>query len=104
MTQDARLPVERIAEKIIAGTDPLRAAFDIINEQDDLIYELELQHRDLVLRNRLLRERPDLPMERLVAYQDVVALFDEQALELATLRARLRALGLDEEAVHENGR
>lgn len=36
--------------------------------QREKIARLEVEHTDLVLRNRILRERPDLPLERLRAY------------------------------------
>jgi cell division protein FtsB len=58
--------------------------------QRAVIARLEAEHRDLVLRNKLLRDRPDLPLERIRAYDEVITKIEQQAKEITELREALQ--------------
>lgn len=51
------------------------------------IAELEAAHRDLVKRNAMLRERPDLPADRIPAYRELLRLQEENRHLRAALDA-----------------
>ena len=57
-----------------------------------VIARLEAEHKDLVLRNKLLRDRPDLPLERIQAYDEVITKVEQQAKENKTMREALQLL------------
>lgn len=48
-----------------------------IAELEKEVYQLTAAHQDLVRRNAMLRERPDLPAERIPAYRELLRLQDE---------------------------
>lgn len=45
---------------------------------------------DMKLRNRLLRDRPDLPIERLRAYDELIALWTQQHQRVVDENRRLK--------------
>lgn len=62
------------------------------------VERLQAEKEDLKLRNRLLRDRPDLPIERLQAYDALVAQMDDLVTENLRLMealtfAQLQAAG-----------
>lgn len=59
---------------------------DIVVAQGAKIDSLEAQHKDLKLRNSLLRERKDLPVERLTAYDELQKESDELKAHCNLLR------------------
>ena len=66
-------------------------------ERDALTQQLAArnqQHDDLVLRNKLLRDRTDLPIERLQAYDEVMAKLAACEARVTELEGALRAITL----------
>lgn len=59
------------------------------------VKELECEKADMVLRNKLLRDRPDLPAERLAAYVELLEGRDKLRDQLVAMTEQARQLEFD---------
>ena len=60
---------------------------NLVVAQGAKIQSLEAAHKDMKLRNSILRERKDLPVERLTAYNEIkVQAIEEMMREIPTRR------------------
>ena len=80
-TQDRQDLIYRLSDHLTQRTAELEAA-------NKRIHDLECQHQDLCLRNQILRDRPDLPVERASFHAEVVRM---QA-ELERVRGEIVAM------------
>jgi len=83
------LAVQTISlQETVAGVRELETHLsDHDQAQRVAIARLKVEYKDLVLRNKLLRDRPDLPLERIQAYDEVITKIEQQAKEIARLQA-----------------
>ena len=81
------------------------ALCDEVERLQNLVQELEGQHKALVIQNSLLRQRPDLPSDRIPVHNaiDLMAKKIEQlTVENAALRAQLNMPGKQETQQHKD--
>lgn len=73
----------------------------VLNDKDKQIKILEANNRDLVNRNRLLRQRSDLPVDRIPAHQEMVRLQEEVRSLEEREKNYLETIGEDTKTIKE---